>query len=444
MAETAPVYNAKRAWLVTVMVVIMATFAAIVTFRQMTVVPLMMEYFQVDIGTYGNVSALVSLFTLVGALVSGPFQAKYGPRLLMLICCILFFVSVALQIWAAYAGFPFVVFMFLNVFGTLAYGAWMTAPPVVIGAWFPAEKRGLPNSISATWISFGMLIVLTTSTPLVEMGGDSPLAWVNIWWMLFVLMIIGFVLILIFGKMPGPENSFLPKAEETGEKAKMSNSLKNSGIWMLILCFFCFGFATAAFGNYFPTYLEAPATAYTDPTTGIVTAGGGFGMDMAEANSLSSICSYVMVVMGFVWGFILNKIPNKKYNTLNLWVMIFTAIAGVIMFDLPGSGAVIAYMFFYGIVSRLFPPVCFTILPEICKNQEEVSMGTGVLSLVSNLIGTLATSICGTMVAVTSNWNSLFWPNLFFGIVGLVAAIALMPIYRKKFAAKHQLDAVAE
>ncbi len=431
MAASAPVYNAKKAWLVAIVVIIVATFAGIVTFRQMTVVPLLTAYFGVGIAEYGNVSAIVSLFTLVGALASGPIQAKFGPRKLMIWCVILFFISTLLQVICAYAGSSFEVFMFANLFGTLAYGAWMTAPPIVISMWFPSEKRGLPNSIAATWISFAMLIVLTVSNPLVALGGGdaNPLAWVNIWWFLLILMAVGFVLLLVFAKMPGAENNFLEKQDPNAPKAKMSDGLKNGGCWMLMLLFIAFGFGTAAFGNYFPTF------AADDPTM------GGLGMSLADANAATSVSSYVMVIFGFVWGFILNVIPNKHYDILNLVVIILTGVAGCMMFVLPGVGAVIPFMVFWGLVSRLFPPVCFTIVPEISSSMAEASVITGLLSLVSNLVGTAATAIVGNCAA--AGWGTALMPNIVVTIIGIVAAVILIPIYRKKFAARHANDEVA-
>ncbi len=421
MTETTPIYNPKKAWLATGIVILVAVFAAMVTFRQMTVVPLMMEYFNVSVGTYGNMSALVSLTTLIGALASGPLQAKIGPRKLMIICLILFILSLGLQIIAGYMNFDFVTFMVLNVFGSIAYGAWMTAPPVIIAAWFPAEKRGLPNSISATWISFAMLIILVVSNPLVALSGDSSFGWINIWWMIFILMVIGLVLVLVFGKMPTAENDFMEKVPEGQPRAKMSDGLKNSGVWMLILMFLTFGFATAAFGNYFPTYLNAEV------------AQGGLGVDLEEANNLTSISTYVMVIVGFVWGFVLNKIPNRRYDLLMFIVILLTALSGIIMFILPNTAVIVPYMIFYGVISRLFPPVCFVIVPEICRSQEEVSVSVGILSVISNLIGTVATSICGSFVDIFGNWNSIVIPNIIFAIIGIIAGIALFPIYKKKF-----------
>ena len=347
----------------------------------------------------------------------------------MLGCLVLFIVSLVLQIWGAYAQVDFTVFMWLNLFGSIAYGAWMTAPPVVIAAWFPNEKRGLPNSISATWISFGMMLVLTFSMPLVGLSGDDPMGWINIWWGILILMCIGFVLVLIFGRMPKAEESFMETAESTGEKVSMADGLKNSGVWMLIIMFLTFGFATAAFGNYFPTYLNA------DPSM------GGFGIDLTEANGYTSISSWVMIVTGFVWGFVLNAVPNKHYDKLNLVVIILTAACGVTMFILPSTGFIVAFMVIWGIISRTYPPVCFTILPEITKSQEECSVATGILSVVSNLIGTAATSICGMCAAVS--WNTIWIPSAIFAVLGIVAGVLLIPIYQKKFAERHANDALA-
>jgi len=443
MTATTPTFKAGKAWLVAAVVIIAATFAAIVTFRQMTVVPLLTAYFGIDVAEYGNVSAIVSLFTLVGALASGPLQVKIGPRMLMIVCFILFLIGTGLQTVAALGGWGFIPFMGVNIFATIAYGAWMTAPPIVIAAWFPAEKRGLPNSINATWISFGMLIVLTVSQPLVEMGGDNPLAWLNIWYMLIILMIIGLVILILFARMPKPDNDFMEKAADTGEKAKMGDALKNPAVWFLMFMFIAFGFGTAAFGNYFPTYLQAPTEAIVDPATGIVTPGGGFGVDPGTANTWSSWSTYVMIIVGFLWGFVLNAVPNKHYDKLNLFVMIVTCAAGCIMFVLPSAAIVLPFMIFWGFASRLFPPVCFVIVPEVTKNQEEASVAVGAMAVVSNLIGTIATSVCGMIAVGAATWNACLWPNVLVSVIGIVCAVLLMPIYAKKYAAKHSTENVA-
>ncbi len=425
MTDESPIFEAKKAWLATSTVIIAGIFAAMVMYRQMSVVPLLMEYFGVSVGTYGNVSAIVGLFTIVGALVSGPFQAKFGPRRTMIVCLILFTLTMSFQLLVAYLAPNFILFMAFGVFGYMAYGAWMVVPPVIIAAWFPSEKRGLPNSISTAWISFAMLILLTVSNPLVALAADESFAWINIWWMILILLLIGLVLVLLFGKMPSAEHNFMEKIPEGASKAKMRDSLKNSGVWMLILMFLSFGFTTAAYGNYFPTYLSASVDQ------------GGFGIELSDANSLSSISTYIMVVVGFLWGFVLNKVPNKRYNTLILVVMVLTVINGVAMFALPSASLLIPYLIYYGIVSRVFPPVCFVIVPEISETQEEISLSIGILSVFTNLMNSVANGLCGTLVDVTGTWNSIVIPSSIFGLIAIVAAVGLFSIYKRR-AKDHQ------
>ncbi len=434
MSATAPTFKKGQAWLVTIISILCSLVVAMVTFKAISTAPLMMQYFGVGIAEYGSVTGIVGALAIVGAIPSGIALAKMGPRRLMILIMVISIISTFLQIIMINAGASFVAFMAVGGLGAFVYGMWTVNGPMLVTAWFPAEKRGLPNSISTAWVSVAMMIILLVSTPLFMIAGIdpstgtvNPYGFIYVWWMIAILLIISLILCLIFVRMPKPENSFLEAAPqaEGQKKAKFSDGLKLPAVWMLIIMFLVYGFITAAYGNYYPTYLNSPVEQ------------SGLGMDLGSANLLSSVTTYVMLAMNFIWGFVLNKIPNKGYGVLNLVISILTGLVGIAMFNMPNVGIVAPYLIIYGIVSQMYPPVCFAMLPEVVDSPEQLSAGMGVLAIFSNLAGVMATILVGIVQGAFGTWQSLTLLMVIFTIATIVAALVFMGIYRKKFAQKH-------
>lgn len=442
MTANTPTFNAGRAWLVTAISIICSICIAFVTFKAMTAAPYMMAYFQVDIGTYGAITSSVGLLTIVGSIPVGFLLAKMGPRRLMIMVLAGCAISGYLQIACVGAGF--MVFMWLGGIAGFFYGMWAACGPMLVTAWFPAEQRGMPNSISTIWISLAMMIILNISAPLFAMAGGTPenpepIGFLNIFWLMSILLTICVVLCIFFVRMPKPENSFLEAVPEGGEqkKSKFTDGFKNLGTWMLLLIFLAYGFVTASYGNYFPTYLTAPVVS-DDP----LVAGGGLGMDFLAANSMSSITTYVMIAVNIIWGFVLVKIPNRRYNFLVIIMAAGLGILSLFMFSMPSEGFIPTWQILYGVFSQLFPPVCFAMLPEMANSPDELSASIGIVVFISMVAGT-ATAITIGAVTAAGGWGACFWVMLVLLVIAVLAAVILLPFYRKKFNERHGAATVA-
>ena len=184
MTTTTPTFKAGQAWLVTIISILASLGMALSTFKAMTTVVYMMTTFGIDIGTYGSVTSAIGTLSIIGSIPAGAMLAKLGPKRLMIICLAAGALSAYLQIFTCAmfaADGNFLMWMVMGVLGCFFYGMWTVNGPLLTTAWFPNEKRGLPNSISTAWVSLAMMLLLTVSAPLVALGGDSPYAFLNIW-----------------------------------------------------------------------------------------------------------------------------------------------------------------------------------------------------------------------------------------------------------------------
>ncbi len=424
MATTTPTFNRGRAWLITIIIIYSFMAFGMSAYKQMSVIPLMLEYFNIDIGVYGTIAGAVGLFCIVGSIPSGVILAKLGPRRLLILSYIIGIAGMVLQIFLGYAGVSFALFYWVGVIGVLVYGCFSVASPMLITAWFPPAKRGLPNAIGTVWISLAMLLVLVSTNGLLELTPNSATAFLNVWWLIVILMAIALLLIALFVKMPPAEHYFIEtRVEEASPKGGKQKSgivqgIKKPGVWMLVLIFLVVGFLSAAFGNYFPTYLSDS-----------VDVGGG-GLDLAYANTLTSITTYVMLVVCVVYGFVLNKIPTKQRA---VWLLIFEIliiITGFWMFNC--SGTEVAFLLVYGVTSQLVGPVLYCVMPEICDNADELSGGIGVVNIIAMISGSLATALTAGVRAFFGTWQSVNIITGVFGAIGLVCAIAFVFYYKKK------------
>ncbi len=426
-----PTFKAGQAWLVIIITIICSLSMAMVTFKGLSTAPLLMEYFSVDIGSYGTITAAIGAVAIIGSVPSGIILAKLGPRRLVILCLAVGAASAYLQIiGAAIPGIDYLTFMLMGVPGSFVYGMWTVNGPFLTTAWFPAEKRGLPNSISTAWVTLAMMIVLNVSTPLFSIDGINPetgdvyaSGFIYVWWAIAILMTICVVLAFIFIRMPKPENNFMVGMEGGQQnKGSIIAGFKNFGVWMIIVMFLLYGFVTAAYGNYYVTYLNDDVAA------------GGFGMSVGDSNLLSSVTTYVMLAMNFLYGFLLNKIPHKHYGTFSLIITILTIIVAFAMFNLPGVGFVAPFLIVYGIVSQMYPPVCWIMLPEITDSPEEFSAASGVVSVIANVAGVLATAVVGVVQGAFGTWQSITIPYAVLSVLGLIAAIIFIPFFKKKYA----------
>ena len=121
------------------------------------------------------------------------------------------------------------------------------------------------------------------------------------------------------------------------------DSLTSLNSWLLVIVFACFAFIFSVWSAMAPTYLQTPLV----------------GMDMAAANSVSSITTVTGIVGSLIIGVVLTKVRNQPLVLVG--TMVLCTVAGVIQFVFTGQAAII-------VVAVLVGPVSYTHL-DVYKRQ---------------------------------------------------------------------------
>lgn len=370
-----------------------------------------MDGWGVSLATAGLLMTLSSVSVMLVALPGGAILQKLGSR------------RTLLGIVAAGALF--------NAAGALAPSFWPLAAcrlleglclgmvtivtPAVIAQSFPAEKRGLPMAIFSLWVPAGMLCILNICNYVTPLYG-----WQANWWVVSAPLVVALVVSAVFVRDPKePEapagiEEAAPDGNPAQGKGLWARGMKEAGPWLLGFVFFVYSIGLGAYNTYFPTYLTQT-----------------FGMDSAAANDVMSISMVAMMVVGLVWGVVMNKVPNRFHGAMLLGSMLLYCVAMVVQFNLPSVALAAPVVVFVGAASQLVAPLIYDVLPDTV-DPELVPIGMSIAAFGCGLGTVLTTVICGVFVEVFNTWSSLVLPLGIFGALGAAACLAVLRIQRRK------------
>ncbi|MYQ84565.1 MULTISPECIES: MFS transporter [unclassified Streptomyces] len=183
----APVFDRRRAWLVTALIV---TFM-IVNFADKSVLGLAADPIMDELGishsAYGLISSSYSILFSLSGLVVGFFSARVSSRVLLFVMCL---------VWGL-AQLPVLIVTAVPalVAGRVLLGAAEgPATPMSMHAlykWFPVGRRGLPSALQISGAALGTLIAAPVVTWLITQSGwrsafaalaVTSLVWSAVWW----------------------------------------------------------------------------------------------------------------------------------------------------------------------------------------------------------------------------------------------------------------------
>ncbi|MEE1843755.1 MFS transporter [Streptomyces sp. JV190] len=183
----APVFDRRRAWLVTALIV---TFM-IINFADKSVLGLAADPIMDELGishsAYGLISSSYSILFSLSGLVVGFFSARVSSRVLLFVMCL---------VWGL-AQLPVLIVTAVPalVVGRVLLGAAEgPATPMSMHAlykWFPVGRRGLPSALQISGAALGTLIAAPVVTWLITQFGwrsafaalaVTSLVWSAVWW----------------------------------------------------------------------------------------------------------------------------------------------------------------------------------------------------------------------------------------------------------------------
>ncbi len=414
-------FNASKAWFVVIISLLAQVAFAIGLMKAPATMGPIIEQFGISVTEAGNLMNANGVVALILALPAGMVMQKLGPRLVTIIALAVGICGNLIGLF--FGAHDFGVLIASRAIEGFAYGLIVVTTPQFVSMWFPAQKRGLPNGVTSLWFSFGSLIILNLTGVLMTVTGS----WTGDWMFSAGFMVVILVLVLLFAKEPADENNFLEAeipAETAGEKKpSIVDGLKSPATWLLLIVFFLFGYVNSAFSSYYPTYLSAD-----------------LGLDVASANSITSIATAAMMVSGIVFGIVLNKVKVTKRPTILLVIAVLVGVCGLIMFNLPSVGMVIPFLIVFGLVLQTFPGTAYSVAPEAAASPATVAVTMGVMGIGQNFSGVFGTLITSLFVDNMGTWQSVTIPNAIFMVLGVVCAVALVRVMKKQYKKLGMLD----
>jgi MFS family permease len=417
-------FQPLKAWTIAIVITLAEVAFAINMFKVPAAMVQISTAFELDAISSGYLMSVVGLVSFILSVPSGMVMQKVGPRRLAIILFVVNLLGTVLGIISISYIRSFPLLVFSRAIEGIAYGLLATTATAFVSAWFPIQRRGLPNAISTLYVSIGSLIILMTSTVIIPQTNLAAptFAFVNAWYFSLISLGVMFIVALIFLKMPKPEDSFLVGHEE-GEKPPLVDGFKSPTIWLLVVAFFSFNIVTAAFSIYYPEYLQ-----------------NGLGFAYVQANQLTSICTAVTLIGGIVGGLALRKVPPRKRPIYLLAVSIPIPVVGALMYILPDASFALPYLIFYGLVMQLFGGAILTMAPEASYSYKTLSITMGLLMLGVNLAGCVGV-ITTSVFIVNGGYASVAIPNTILSLVGVGAVIGVIFTMKRRWAA---IDATGE
>lgn len=417
-----------RAWAAGLAAIFTTLCFACSQFKVTSTMVYIMDDFGVSLATAGLLMTLSSVSVMLVSLPGGAILQRLGSRKTLLVIIAL---GVLFNVLGAVSS-AFVLLAASRFLEGLCLGMITIVTPAVIAQSFPAEKRGLPMAIFSLWVPSGMLCILNICNYVTPLYG-----WQSNWWVVAALLAVALVICSLLVKDPKPElpdhaadmvQAFAeeggegkrPEAAAGAEHAPSSGGslwlrgMKSLGPWCLGIAFFSYSVGLGAYNTYFPTYLTQT-----------------FGMEAAAANDVMSVSMAVMMVVGLLWGAVMNRVPNRYHGAMLVASTAIYCLAMVVQFNLPSVSLAIPVVIFVGAASQLVAPLIYDVLPETV-DPELVPVGMSIAAFGCGLGTVLTTVICGVFVETFGTWSSLVAPLAIFGLIGLLACVVVLRIQRKK------------
>lgn len=417
-----------RAWAAGLAAIFATLCFACSQFKVTSTMVYIMDDFGVSLATAGLLMTLSSVSVMLVSLPGGAILQRLGSRKTLLVIIAL---GVLFNLLGAVSS-AFVLLAASRFLEGLCLGMITIVTPAVIAQSFPAEKRGLPMAIFSLWVPSGMLCILNICNFVTPLYG-----WQSNWWVVAALLAVALVICSLLVKDPKPElpdqaaDTVQAFAEEGGEGKRLEaaagaehapssggslwlRGMKSLGPWCLGIAFFSYSVGLGAYNTYFPTYLTQT-----------------FGMEAAAANDVMSVSMAVMMVVGLLWGAVMNRVPNRYHGAMLVASTAIYCLAMVVQFNLPSVSLAVPVVVFVGAASQLVAPLIYDVLPETV-DPELVPVGMSIAAFGCGLGTVLTTVICGVFVETFGTWSSLVAPLAIFGLIGLLACVVVLRIQRKK------------
>lgn len=394
-----PQYQPRTAWMALIggLLIYFVNSAA-----QYKVPPIMIqlnEALGLTIVQSGWLMSIMSLAGLILALPAGFIIMKLGVKWATVVAAAFQLVGSLLGTFAA----DFAVMMASRTLEGIALGLCNVTGFAVVAAFFPPEKRGLPNSLNTACYTVSVFMMMNVAMPLY-----NAFDWQGVWWFVNILSILAVLAAVAF--IPGKDREIdfdsVEKNDEPEERVNYKTLLTNPSIYIVAIIFVVFNIGYYGISTYMPTYLVE-----------------GVGADQAMANLATSWQSLVGLPAAIIVGVVLDKVKIEKRKFIVAIAMIVLAVCYAVAFQMPSVLAATALLVFLGFVVTLVPPSLYTIGPDIIPKGAYAAIILAIVTFGQNLGMTLGPLVVGYVVDFAGGvWQASALPMGALALIGGILA----------------------
>ncbi len=386
---------------VSVILTLVGTAIALCQFKIPSIMPAIMERFQMDLGA---ASMLMSVFTLAGIFLSLPtgfLARRFGCKNMMMLSVAVMMLGTLLGLFAT-SGNMLVVSRAIE---GVALVFCSVSAPLVLRKYVAPDRIGFASGVWSLWFSLGSFFGGVLTPLFYEQIGFKGT------WVAFAGIVLAMGLLLFFYLKPASGRFFEKvdaavaagadaRAEEPAEGSKPAlSSLLTRNVVLILLGFLSFNIVLISFLSFSPTFLQ------------------GEGMSPALAGFASTLPMLIAIVSSPLFGVLADK--TKRYKLLMVLSMVVLGPCGFVL--LTNSGPMLwAAACVLGIIGLGAPPMYLILYPSVVRDKRLMPVAMGLLVMTQSLgqfLGTLA------MPAVLEfGWTAA---GLFALMVGLAGTLLL-------------------
>lgn len=392
-------YNPRVAWLALVggIAIYFVNSAA-----QYKIPPILLELndaLGLTIAQSGWLMSIMSLLGLILALPAGFIIMRLGVKWTTVIAASVQLVGSLIGTFAD----GFALMMVSRALEGISLGLCNVVSFAVVTAFFPPEKRGVPNSLVTALYTLSVFMMMNVAVPLTD-----AFQWQGVWWLVNVLSVAAVLAALFLIPKKSEEIDFGENADSAAPKERVDyrKLLTNRSIWIVPLIFVFFNIGYYGISTYMPTYLVE-----------------GVGADQATANLAVSWNSLAGLPAALLIGFVLNKlkIPHRKY--VAVVTMVALAVCYFSAFAMPTVESAAFLLVFMGFICTFIPITLYTIGPDIFPSAAYAAIILAIVTFGQNLGMTLGPLVVGYLVEWFGDWAACSIPIGLMALLG--GALAL-------------------
>jgi MFS family permease len=385
------------AWIILVVVFLASVAAPLNQFKVPPVMPVLIQAFSMDIASAGWLMSIFAVTGFILAIPAGFILQRFGPKITGLIAVGFVLVGSVIGAFSSTAA----LMLTSRFIEGVGMGLIAVVAPAAIAMWFPAETRGGPMGIWATWVPVGSIVMFNLAPAL-----QGSFGWQSVWWAGAAFALVAFLLYAFLFRMPKPDEMAggpPPAGEhaEAGPPPSLGKAMANSSLWLISLEFMCFNVVFLALNTFYPTFLNTVRN-----------------IDLARASFLASLMMIMTIFSAPLGGLISDRIGSRKKMIIIPSAIV--ALGFLLPFHVTGW-MIPALMILMGILIGPVPTATFAAVPEVMTKPQLVGIGMAVLALGQNLGMVIGPAIFGPM-AESMGWAVAGYLMIPITAIGIIAA----------------------